>query len=98
MNVDRNEIAELVEIYGSILFRELDAKGKLEQQRITILSEAVIDGKNAEAHKLQTEVALRAEPKYCSALLAAQDAETSRKIHEAEISLTKAWLYSQSGH
>jgi hypothetical protein len=93
-----NEIIALIDAYRDLLHQELATKTIAEKMKVIILGSTVIDGKNAETRKRQAEQALAESEAYQIAIREAADNEISRKTIEAEISLTKAWLYSQSGH
>jgi len=67
-------------------------------------ADGTIDGKNAETRKAQERALLAGSSEYNLAVGAQSNADTDamfkeieRKRVEALVSLTKAWLYSQSG-
>ncbi|MHC4621960.1 MAG: hypothetical protein ACYTEQ_29830 [Planctomycetota bacterium] len=90
------EIKELVEKYGDALKDEFRTERKKEMLAVLVLSETEIDGKNAETRKRQAEQALSGSSEYQAAVDSAADAATARRMADAEIGLTKAWLYSQA--
>lgn len=86
-----------------------DAKGKAEVLSIRVIGGAIaagdIDGKNADTRKAQKAAILVGNLDYQAALSEivnteneAALAEIGRRQVEAVVGLTKAWLYSQSGH
>lgn len=91
-------VDELAKEYRAALDSELVAKEYVENVRMAALSTAVIDGKNAEVRKQQLELALHESSEYALAEHNAAQCENVRKVVEAKIGLTKAWLYSQFGH
>ena len=81
---------------------------EVDHKKTTLISAAYaagqIDGKNAETRSAQEKIVLMDDNEYQRLLLdrAEQEAnvslvEVERRHAEAVISLTKAWLYSQSG-
>jgi hypothetical protein len=96
--MDLQTIREMVDQYREMLIEEHAAKSKAERLRIDILAGATIDGKNAETRKRQAETALSECEQYQGALGVAASFDIDRRVFDAEIGLTKAWLYSQSGH
>lgn len=91
------EIKELIEKYGEALEGEFRTRRKKEMLAVIALSNAMIDGKNAEARKRQAEQILIDSSGYQTIVDQAEDAEIARRMLDAEIGLTKAWLYSQAG-
>jgi hypothetical protein len=96
--MERGDIRALVEQYRATLVAECATKTHAERLQIAILADATIDGKNAEARKRQGQEALAQSEAYQVAQRAASAAEIDRLATRAEIDLTRAWLYSQSGH
>jgi hypothetical protein len=94
--MDLQDIKTMVKEYAIVLTEEYAAKADAERLRIATLASATIDGKNE--RKRQAGEALNGSEPYQKALLIVASTEIERRIFDAEIGLTKAWLYSQSGH
>lgn len=86
-----------------------EAKAVVDAEEARVLAEATasgaIDGKNAETRKIQTADVLANSATYQNALRLvkveddnAGHATVGRQYYDALLGLTKAWLYSQSGH
>lgn len=80
----------------------------IEEKRIALLAQAydegVIDGKNAEVRGVQEKNILASDKDIIALVVAKNQLETDISLVEVErryletvVSLTKAWLYSQSG-
>lgn len=78
-------------------FEELDAKKHVAQQEAAVLLNAVLDGKNAEARKLQADDALKNDKDYQDLLEASHMKEAWRRGLETYAGLVKAMLYSKGG-
>ena len=101
----------LIAEYRLALLKQLErqdhlviTKSQAEYEKAEVLATATIDGKNADTRKRQTAEALGNDPSYQEALARVTDGEHSMalasidvKAAQERLSLTKAWLYSQSG-
>lgn len=103
-----DEYKEVLEKERFLRFASAKAARELEERRVEVIAEAIaeerINGKNAEARAIQTESILGADDKMLALSEAKENididlgkSEVDRRYNEALISLTKAWLYSQSG-
>jgi hypothetical protein len=102
--IDRH--AEVVEKDAEARKAELVAKNQAAAMKVAALSfayeEKVVDGKNAEIRKMQEQGALAVDSDYQSAATALEVAECDAieaaaelAAVAAEVSLTRAYLYSQ---
>jgi len=82
-------IKDLCEAYLHSLLEEIDKREQLSAALIDAYKRGVIDGKNAEARKLQ-ELEFAGGEQHDFDI-----AEAHRKAIDAEIGLTKAFWYSQ---
>ena len=109
--MDRDEIIELLKAYHERLTAEHAAIQEMavaqshdDYEKMDTIANATIDGKNADARKRQEAEALALSERYQDALADVALAERTKalasinvRVTDAEIGLTKAWLYSQSG-
>ena len=103
-----NDYGDILSSERSAIHELTKARAACESEKIRSIQEAYstgsIDPKNAETRKAGENTAMELSPALPflqeyerEAEQNYEQAEIDRKCIEAEISLTKAWLYSQSG-
>lgn len=102
------QYAEALMLEANALKKSAEVSKELEVIKLTVLSGAqeagIIDGKNAETRKLQTDALLASSHEVVQAQEVSiivdkliKSAEIERKRIETLVSLVRAWLYSQAG-
>jgi len=92
----------------TLMHEMLQASAAVDSEKVRVITEGyavgTIDIKNAETRKAGENAAIELSPALpflqeyeAKARYSLEQIEIDRKCIEAEISLTKAWLYSQSG-